>query len=92
MIYVITYDIPADKVRNRVAQFLETKGTRVQESVFECALRSGRAMTLAESLKRIMGEAEGNVRIYQVCADCMRQSVGVGDIINPPEDKGYFLF
>lgn len=92
MTYVIVYDIPDDKVRNRVAQFLETKGARVQESVFECRRRPGRAMALAESLKLIPGEVEGNIRIYQVCADCMKQSVGVGDIINPPEDKGYFLF
>jgi CRISPR-associated protein Cas2 len=92
MVYVITYDIPNDKVRNRVAQFLETKGTRVQESVFECRRRPGRAMVLAESVKRILEGAEGNVRIYQVCSECMKQSLGVGDIINPPRDKGYFLF
>ena len=92
MVYVITYDIPDDKVRNRVAKFLETKGTRVQESVFECRRRPGEVMTLAQLLKRVMKNAEGNIRIYQVCADCMNQSVGIGRIVRPPEDKGYHIF
>ena len=38
MFIVISYDIPADKRRTKLAQLLENYGQRVQYSVFECLL------------------------------------------------------
>jgi len=34
----ITYDIPDDRVRRRIAGYMEGKDIRVQESVFKCTL------------------------------------------------------
>lgn len=38
VLYVVTYDIPSDKRRQKVAKLLEGYGRRVQYSVFECLL------------------------------------------------------
>jgi CRISPR-associated protein Cas2 len=37
-LYVISYDIPDDKRRKKIADLLEGYGQRVQYSVFECQL------------------------------------------------------
>ena len=34
--YVISYDISENKIRNKVAKILEGYGKRIQYSVFEC--------------------------------------------------------
>lgn len=91
MVYLIVYDITDDKIRNRVAHYLEERGLRVQESVFECRTSPGRAGKIAQKLAAILGNMEGNIRIYQVCADCLRQSVGVGAIVPPQSDDGYYI-
>ena len=36
--YVVSYDISSDRLRNKVARTLEGYGTRIQYSVFECKL------------------------------------------------------
>ena len=91
MVYLVVYDISDDRLRNKVAHYLEEKGLRVQESVFECRTSPGKATKIAQSLADIIGNADGNIRIYQVCADCLRQSVGVGEIVPPPSNDGYYI-
>jgi len=44
--YVITYDIPVDRRRNKVATALEDHGRRVQYSVFEANLTSAQIAAL----------------------------------------------
>ncbi|MFW6359187.1 MAG: CRISPR-associated endonuclease Cas2, partial [Chroococcales cyanobacterium] len=39
LLYLVTYDIPCDKRRKKVADLLEGYGQRVQYSVFECVLK-----------------------------------------------------
>jgi CRISPR-associated endonuclease Cas2 len=41
-VFVFCYDVASDKVRRRLADILEDKGTRVQKSVFE--VRATRAL------------------------------------------------
>ena len=36
--YVVSYDITSDRLRNKIAKTLEGYGTRIQYSVFECRL------------------------------------------------------
>ncbi|MEW6376162.1 MAG: CRISPR-associated endonuclease Cas2, partial [Thermodesulfobacteriota bacterium] len=38
MFYVVSYDIPDDQRRIKIAKILEDFGDRVQYSVFECLL------------------------------------------------------
>ncbi len=69
--YVISYDIELDKIRNKVAKTLENYGKRVQYSVFECDIKELQFKSLYSELAQIMsGEVEGNIRFYSLCKTC----------------------
>ena len=78
MLYVISYDIEDDRVRNRVSDVLQGYGIRVQKSVFECDLSSAQYKALTQTLAKIL--EKGNIRIYQICATCRAKAVGIGDV------------
>ena len=80
MKYVIAYDLESDAARGRVAEVLLTTGERVQKSVFECILEPDELPSLIARLQREMGDTEGNVRIYRLCASCLSESLGIGAI------------
>lgn len=64
LFYLITYDIPCDKRRRKVAKLLEGYGQRVQYSVFECVLVDRKYQELKERLKRRIELPEDSVRFY----------------------------
>jgi len=70
MLIVVSYDVPDDRRRNRIAAALEDFGTRVQYSVFECRLDPEPLERLRQRLLREMSAAEDSVRIYRLCAEC----------------------
>lgn len=64
LFYVITYDIPCDKRRRKVANLLEGYGKRVQYSVFECVLTTEKYVELKRRLKPRIKIEEDSVRLY----------------------------
>lgn len=70
MHYIISYDIPDDKRRTRLAKLLEKNGIRVQYSVFECELTHGQFAGLRRDIEYLLNFEEDNLRIYRLCADC----------------------
>jgi CRISPR-associated protein Cas2 len=80
MKYVIAYDLESDAARGRVAEVLLTRGERVQKSVFECMLEPEELQGLIARLQREIGETSGNVRIYRLCAACLEESLGIGEV------------
>lgn len=87
MFYVISYDIPDDKRRLRLAKTLLDYGTRVQYSVFECLLEPMDLSELEEKIKTIIRLEEDRVRIYNMCAACQKGIVllGEGRITEDPD-------
>lgn len=87
--YVISYDIPDDRCRSRVAHLLEGYGERVQYSVFEVWLTERQ---LGDMKKRLAREVEesGSVRIYFLCAACRehREVLGEGE---PTQELGLLI-
>jgi CRISPR-associated protein Cas2 len=71
--YVISYDIPDDKRRLRVARTLEAHGERVQYSVFECLLKEKDFKALCEQLRGIVEKQEDSLRIYRLCPPCVER-------------------
>jgi CRISPR-associated protein Cas2 len=69
MLYIVSYDIPDDKKRDRVAKTLLDFGTRVQYSVFECIMDDKLLGKMTARLKRIIS-VEDSIRIYALCAKC----------------------
>ena len=71
--YLISYDIPDDKRRLKIARALEAHGERVQYSVFECLLKDKDFRALRKQLQSIVHEQEDSVRIYRLCPPCVER-------------------
>jgi CRISPR-associated protein Cas2 len=67
MLYVISYDIPNNKRRRKVAELLEGYGQRVQYSVFECDLSEKQYETLKARLRKRINH-EDSLRFYPISA------------------------
>ena len=79
--YVVCYDIPSDKLWNKLFKLLKGYGKHCQYSVFECELTRERFSRMYGEIVQLLKDAEGNVRIYELCATCRRktQVIGVED-------------
>jgi CRISPR-associated protein Cas2 len=87
--YLVAYDIPDDRRRGRLAQVLLAFGMRVQESVFECDLQAKNELTsmITHIRREIIPDDGDHVRIYRLCADCLAQTIilGEGNIATDPD-------
>lgn len=87
MLIVVSYDIPDDRRRTRLADMLKNFGQRVQYSVFECRLDAGDLERLNASVARMIDAAEDAVRVYRLCGECAGNVViqGLGKVTEDPE-------
>jgi CRISPR-associated protein Cas2 len=76
VLIVVSYDVPNNRRRTRLAHALLDFGERVQLSVFECLLEAPDLERLRERVKREIAEPEDSVRIYRFCEAC-RQKVEI---------------
>jgi CRISPR-associated protein Cas2 len=87
MLYTISYDIPDDKRRLKIAKILLDYGPRVQYSVFEAHLDGQALDQLRKRIKAEVEPAEDNVRIYPHCIACEAriEIIGEGTVSQDPE-------
>ena len=79
--YLVSYDITSDRLRNKIAKTLEGYGMRVQYSVFECRLGEKKYKELYEKLIQLMADVEeGNIRFYFLCGNCEEKIRTIGQI------------
>lgn len=72
--YVISYDIVSDRLRNKVEKVLLGYGKRVQYSVFECRISQEKFEELYRKMVLLMaGVEEGNLRFYHLCGKCEKE-------------------
>ncbi len=64
MFWIVSYDIPNNKRRGKVAKILEGYGRRAQYSVFECEIDVEKLNRLEILLAREIDKNEDDVRIY----------------------------
>jgi len=83
--YVIAYDIPDDKRRNKIARTLEGHGERVQYSVFECQLKGKQFTALWKELGELVQPAEDSLRAYRLCPICAKWTKTVGQAVQVAE-------
>jgi CRISPR-associated protein Cas2 len=79
LLYVITYDIPCDKRRKKVADLLEGYGRRVQYSVFECVLSAEKYRELQRRLRQRYKKGEDSVRFYPLSGHTLGQILVWGE-------------
>lgn len=71
MRYLICYDIPDDKVRDNIVNYLERFAWRVQYSVFNCRLDKAQAVLVWKNLSAIAAESKGSsVLMVPLCKSC----------------------
>jgi CRISPR-associated protein Cas2 len=70
VLIVVSYDVPNDRRRTRLAHALEDFGDRIQLSVFECLLEVDELDRLRDRVRREIDAAEDSVRIYRLCENC----------------------
>ena len=82
-VLVVSYDLPNDRRRTRLANALEDFGVRVQYSVFECLLTPDQIERLRTRMASLLDPAEDSVRIYRLCQGLCREDrdprAGQGD-------------
>lgn len=91
MFILISYDIPDDKRRAKLAKRLLNYGDRVQYSVFECNLTDKQLRQLRNEIAKVIKEAEDSVRIYRLCGGCVAQIVALGQAPPPGEDPEVYI-
>ncbi|NPA76407.1 MAG: CRISPR-associated endonuclease Cas2 [Candidatus Diapherotrites archaeon] len=81
-LFVISYDIPDDRRRFKIANILKSYGERVQYSVFECWLNQAELNRLIEELEDRIELDVDSVRMYKSVSDV--RVLGVGTVTKDP--------
>lgn len=91
MLVLVIYDIPDNKRRKKLSDFLEGYGRRVQFSAFECFLTLGEMRKLHEQLAKRVLLSEDDVRLYWINADAMPRTLTLGSLSPQPPPDAYVL-
>lgn len=86
----MSYDIPEDRKRTKVANIMKDFGERVQYSVFECIINDDKLLDkMTAKLSALLSE-EDSVRIYALCGKCEKvvKVLGGGSIT---KDQNVFI-
>jgi len=84
---VVSYDVTADRRRNRICKELKNYGEHIQYSVFECLLQPRELDRMVKKLASLIDADEDSVRIYQLCAGCRSRAkvLGTGNVVEDPD-------
>ena len=87
MFHLISYDIPDDPRRSRLAKTLKGFGTRVQYSVFEAHLSRTEFEELKRAVARVINPDWDSIRYYAFCNACTAriEVPAVGDVTPKPK-------
>lgn len=87
MLIVVSYDIPSDRRRTKLANALKDFGQRVQYSVFECRLDAEELDLLRRRLLRLVDNSEDSLRFYVLCGACVERVEvhGEGEVVENPD-------
>lgn len=88
---VVSYDIPDNKRRLKVAKtLLDYGGQRVQKSVFECYITARNLERLRQRLERCYDKSQDSIRFYYVCEACKPKGIFLG-LAQPIDEPGLLI-
>lgn len=91
--YVVAYDIPDDRRRNKIGSMLEAYGRRVNYSVFETQFKSdAQIRQLENKLLKFLKPKEDSVRFYNICENSLSKSWSLGEEGAPFEREAIYYF
>lgn len=91
MLVVIIYDIPNDKRRLKLSNFLEGYGSRVQKSAFECFMSLEEMRALFQKVNKRVKPQEDNVRFYWVSQEAVSRVLVIGSPPPEPPPNAYIF-
>lgn len=91
MLVLVVYDIADDTRRNKLATFLEGRGRRVQESVFECFISLDEMAILHAQVQQRVNPQDDNVRFYWIPANALPRTLTIGSPPPEPPPKFYII-
>lgn len=86
MICIVAYDIEDNRIRNRLARYLEGKGIRLQKSVFAIEIERHTFRGLLRQIGKITGKTS-KVAVFRLCIDCRNNAVHLAD-----NEKKFYIF
>lgn len=88
LILFVFYDIPDDKIRNKVGEKCKDYGlTRVQFSGFSGKLDKNKRQELITKLKKIIGSNKAILLIQPVCSKCNSESFYLKNKMDSQEES-----
>ena len=91
MFIVVTYDIVDDKIRTRLFKLLKRYGDRVQYSIFECEISPDQFRKMRDEIADIISGDDGDLRYYEVCAECRRRIMSFGRAVTITPQRSYIV-
>ena len=91
MMVLVTYDIPDNQRRVKLATFLEGYGRRVQKSEFECFVNLAEMKKLCAQIEKRIRLPDDDVRLYWISADALPRSVALGGVPPMPPPSAYII-
>lgn len=91
MLYLVSYDIPSDRRRVKLARHLEDYGQRVQYSVFELEVSPEVFQRVKTEMSDLLNLEEDNIRVYPICAACARNVGKVGTAVEYAREEYLIL-
>ncbi|MBN2395214.1 MAG: CRISPR-associated endonuclease Cas2 [Candidatus Atribacteria bacterium] len=78
MYYLIAYDIENNKIRNKIAKYLEKKGKRIQKSVFLLDINLYVLKKLKSDLEKLNNK-NGVIHLFRICSKCKKEAQYIGE-------------
>ena len=86
MTYIVAYDIVENRIRTRLAKYLEGKGVRLQKSVFALEIEKHTFKRFLGEIKKITGD-DNVVIVFRLCAGCKSKSIQLSE-----DQKRLYIF
>ena len=85
---IVAYDIADPRRLNKVAKVVKDYGIRVQKSIFEVEVDSGRFTEMKARIEEIIEPSEDGVKYFPLCEKCAGtvEIIGQGVFVDPDEE------
>jgi CRISPR-associated protein Cas2 len=81
---LVVYDISDDEIRFKVSEVCKRFGlSRIQRSTFLGYLTSMQRKELTAALRRVLGDADGNIQVFVIC----KADLALREIIGKPFEE-----
>jgi len=78
MTLLVSYDIESNKIRTKIAKFLEKKGIRIQKSVFAVEIERHGYERFLKTIEKI-SDGNGKIAVFELCKGCVKKAIKLNE-------------